>query len=129
MNKVILIGNLTRDPDVRKTATGLSVTSFSLAVNRRFKNQRGETETDFFNIVTWRSLADLCAKYLSKGNKAAITGTIQNRSFVSDNGETKYITEIIADEVEFLTPRNKNDYEEPYADYGTELVQDEELPF
>ena len=76
MNKVYLIGNLTRDPEMRTTASGIAVCNFSIAVNRRYKNpQTGQTETDFFNIVAWRQLAELCCKYLTKGRKVAIFGT------------------------------------------------------
>ena len=107
MNKAILIGNLTRDPENRTTANGVSVCSFSIAVNRRKTAKDGEKITDFFNIVAWRGLADTCARYLAKGRKVCVTGEIQNRSYEKD-GEKHYITEIIADDVEFLTPRDSN---------------------
>ena len=81
MNKCILIGNLTRDPELSTTGSGISVCKFSIAVNRTFKNQNGEYETDFLNIVTWRGLADNCSKYLIKGSKVAVCGQIQTRTY------------------------------------------------
>lgn len=103
MNKTILIGNLTKDPEYATTTSGTPVCKMSLAVNRNFTNANGERDTDFFNIVAWRGLADNCAKYLSKGKKIAVVGQIQNRSYEKD-GEKKYVTEIMADEIEFLSP-------------------------
>lgn len=103
MNKTFLIGNLTRDPELTATPSGVSVCKMSIAVNRNFTNANGERDTDFFNIVAWRGLADNCGKFLSKGKKIAVVGSIQNRSYES-NGEKKYVTEIMADEIEFLSP-------------------------
>ena len=77
MNKVFLIGNLTKDPEMRSTQSGVAVCNFSIAVNRRFKNANGEQETDFLNVIAWRQLAELCGKYLAKGRKVAVTGSIQ----------------------------------------------------
>ncbi len=103
MNKTFLIGNLTRDPELTQTPSGVSVCKMSIAVNRNFTNANGERETDFFNIVAWRGLADNCGKYLSKGKKIAVVGSIQNRSYETENGK-KFVTEIMADEIEFLSP-------------------------
>ena len=103
MNKVIEIGNLTRDPEYSTTPNGTAVCKMSIAVNRNFTNANGERETDYFNVVAWRTLADNCAKYLEKGKKIAVVGSLQTRSYES-NGEKKYVTEIMADEIEFLTP-------------------------
>lgn len=104
MNKVYLIGNLTRDPELRSTSTGVPVCNFSIAVNRRFKNaQTGEQETDFFNIVAWRQLAELCSKYLAKGRKVAVFGSIQTHSYDDKNGGKRMAYDIVADEVEFLS--------------------------
>ena len=140
MNKAILIGNLTRDPEVRTTPSGVNVCSFSIAVNRRRANQQGERETDFFNIIAWRSLGDLCGKYLSKGRKVCVTGEIQNRSYDGKDGVKRYVTEIIADDVEFLTPREGSgnytpSYEaapsgntQPAAEGFTD-IEDDQLPF
>ena len=103
MNKAILIGNLANDPESRTTASGVSVCQFRLAVQRRFANQQGVREADFFNIVAWRQTAELCARYLTKGRKVAVEGTIQNRSYDAQDGSKRYITEIVADQVEFLS--------------------------
>ncbi|MEI6100330.1 MAG: single-stranded DNA-binding protein [Eubacteriales bacterium] len=143
MNKAILVGNLTRDPEHRTTPNNLSVTTFAIAVQRRFT--QGEQKADFFNIVTWRGLADNCAKYLQKGSKVGVVGALQTRQYDDKNGVRRYITEIVADEVEFLTAKGANtEYKEegprsnsqPSADdlFGDELsafepVDDAELPF
>ena len=104
MNKVYLIGNLTRDPEMRSTNTGIPVCNFSIAVNRRFKNaQTGQQETDFFNIVAWRQLAELCSRYLVKGRKVAVFGSIQTRSYEAQDGSKRTAFDIVADEVEFLS--------------------------
>lgn len=128
MNKVFLIGNLTRDPETRTTASGTSVCTFSLAVDRRFKTQDGEKVTDYFNIVAWRQLADLCGRYTSKGNKVAIVGELQNRSYEARDGTKRYTTEIVADEIQFLTPKDAQPPRE--ADVSSfEEVDDADLPF
>lgn len=106
MNKVILIGNLAKDPDLRATATGKSVATFDLAVQRRFAGPDGQRKADFLPIVTWGNLADLCAEYLAKGRKVAVIGELQTRSYEAKDGTKRYVTEIKADEVEFLTPRS-----------------------
>ena len=103
MNKAILIGNLANDPETRTTASGVTMCQFRLAVQRRFANQQGVREADFFNIVAWRQTAELCARYLSKGRKVAVEGSIQNRSYDAQDGSKRYITEIVADNVEFLS--------------------------
>ncbi len=101
MNKVFLIGRLTRDPELRSVGTGVSVCRFSLAVDRPFKSG-GDTTTDFFNIVVWRAQAENCAKYLTKGQQCAVVGRIENHSYDKD-GEKRTATEIVADSVEFLS--------------------------
>lgn len=103
MNKVYLIGNLTRDPEMRVTQLGISVCRFSIAVNRRFKDADGKQQTDYFNIVAWRQLADLCGKFLMKGKKVAVVGSIQTRTYEAQDGSKRTAFDIIADEVEFLT--------------------------
>ena len=152
MNKVYLIGNLTRDPEMRSTSTGIPVCNFSIAVNRRFKNaQTGQQETDFFNIVAWRQLAELCGRYLAKGKKVAVCGSIQMRSYEAQDGSKRTAVDIVADEVEFLSSANapassSSDYhaavsspapvQRPQqapsfapADSGFTQVDDDELPF
>ena len=145
MNKVFLIGNLTKDPDVRTTGGGTSVCTFSIAVDRRFKAQNGEKVTDYFNIVAGRQLADLCGRYLAKGRKVSVVGELQNRSYDAKDGTKRYVTEIVADEIEFLTPRDRDGAgyggapapSEPYrggesqavAPEGFTDVDDDDLPF
>ena len=107
MNRATLIGNLTRDPDLRMTNSGISVCTFSIAVQRRFANAQGVREADFLTIVCWRQTAELCARYLSKGRKVAVEGSIQTRSYDAQDGTKRYVTEIIADNVEFLGSREE----------------------
>ncbi len=106
MNKILLIGNVASDVELKKTQSGVSVCTFKLAVQRKFKNAAGEREADFLPVVTWRQLADLCAKYLAKGRKCAVSGSLQTRSYDAQDGSKRYVTEIVADEVEFLSPRD-----------------------
>lgn len=103
MNKCVLIGNVTKDPELKTTPSGVSVCAFSIAVNRPHKGADGNREVDFFNIITWRGLAENCAKYLTKGKKAAVSGEIQNRSYEDKDGNKRFITEIVAQDVEFLS--------------------------
>ena len=109
MNKVILIGRLTKDPELTTTGNGISVCRFALAVERKFTNANGEKEVDFLNIVAWRGLADNCNKYLRKGNKCGVVGSIQTRSYNAADGTKKYLTEIIAEEIEFLSSKTENE--------------------
>ena len=102
MNKVFLIGRLTRDPELRYTGSNTAVASFSLAVNRNFTNANGEREADFINIVVWRKQAENVKNYLSQGSQVAIDGRIQTRSYDDQNGQRRYVTEVVADNVEFL---------------------------
>ena len=105
MNKVYLIGNLTRDPELSTTNSGISVCRISIAVSRRFANADGSRETDFFNVVAWRTIAENCAKYLKKGSKIAVMGSIQNRSYEGADGTKRYTTDITAEEIEFLSTK------------------------
>lgn len=108
MNKCIFIGNLTKDPELTATPNGVSVARFTIAVSRRFASADGERETDFFNCVAWRGQGENLAKYCGKGDKIAVVGALQNRSYETQNGEKRHITEIIVDEVEFISTK-KND--------------------
>lgn len=134
MNKVVLVGNLTHDPEFSQTSGGVSLCRFSIAVNRAFINANGEREADFLNIVTWRGLADTCAKYLHKGSKVSVSGSLQTSSYESKNGEKRYRTDVVADEVEFLSSP-KNEAAEPnqaaQKKAKEELVpsKDDGLPF
>lgn len=107
LNRVILIGRLTRDPELRYTPTGVAVTQFTLAVDRPFTNQQNEREADFINIVTWRQLAETCANYLRKGRLTAVEGRIQVRNYENNEGRKVYVTEVVADNVRFLESGNR----------------------
>jgi single-strand DNA-binding protein len=124
MNKVILIGNLTRKPELASTPNGVSVCKFSIAVSREYSNADGNRETDYFNIVTWRGLAENCSKFLDKGSKVAVIGCLQNRSYEDRDGAKKTITEIIASEVEFLSKLETASESERITP-----VDDNQLPF
>lgn len=133
MNRVIIIGNLTRDPEVKTTQSGTSVCTFSVAVNRRFANHDGVRETDFLNVVAWRQLADLCGKYLAKGRKVCVEGSIQTRTYNAQDGSKRYVTEIIADNVEFLSSRQQDGQSAAQTDAQTQEgfteYTDDDLPF
>ncbi len=108
MNKVVLIGNIASDIESRTTQSGVAQCSFRLAVQRKFTSANGERETDFLQIVAWRKTAELCQKYLSKGRKVAVEGSIQTRSYDAQDGSKRYVTEIIADNVEFVESKSGN---------------------
>ncbi|MCR8634864.1 MULTISPECIES: single-stranded DNA-binding protein [Paenibacillus] len=155
LNRVILIGRLTRDPELRYTPAGVAVTTFSLAVDRPFTNQQKEREADFINIVTWRQLAETCANYLRKGRLAAVEGRIQVRNYDNNEGRRVYVTEVIADNVRFLESANSGgganasredgmggggnsqqrnsgprDNQDPFQDDGKPIdISDDDLPF
>ena len=158
MNKVVLIGRLTRDPELRYTGSNTPVATFSLAVNRNFTNQNGEREADFINIVVWRKQAENVKNFLTQGSQVAVEGRIQTRSYDDQNGQKRYVTEVVADNVEFLgsksssnsnnsgsnknvepTPYDFGDMPEPkgtdvdsnpFADFGSSIeISDDELPF
>lgn len=103
MNKVVLIGRLTRDPELRFTpGSGTAVTTFTLAVDRNFKNKDGQKEADFINIVAWNKLAEIIANYAVKGRLVAVSGRIQTRTYEGNDGQKRYITEVVADDFQFL---------------------------
>jgi len=131
LNKVILIGRLTRDPELRYTGSGIPVANFSLAVDRPFANKQGERETDFIRIVVWRKLAEVCAKNLGKGRLVAVDGRIQINSYEAQDGSKRQATDVVAENVRFLDwPKDKvgasND-----TNFGEELgiPDDSEFPF
>lgn len=128
MQRFICVGNLTKDPETGATPNDISVCKFSIAVNRDYTNEDGTRDVDFFNVVTWRNLADNCARYLQKGNKVAIVGKLQNRQYEAKDGTKRNVTGIIAEQVEFLTPKQS---EEPKKPAERELTQEEidNLPF
>lgn len=130
MNKVILIGNLASDPESRTTQNGVAQCSFRIAVQRRFKGANGERETDFLPVVCWRQTAEFAQRYLAKGRKVAVEGSIQTRSYDAQDGSKRYVTEIIADSVEAVGGRDDGaqkpaqNRQEGFTD-----VNDDELPF
>ena len=107
MNKIILTGNLVRDPELRTTQSGVAVCSFTIATNRRFKNPDGTGITDFFRITVWRQQAESCAKFLSKGKKVLVSGEFQPSEYTAKDGTKKTSLEVQADEVEFLSPKDE----------------------
>lgn len=128
MNKVFLIGNLTKDPELSTTNNGVKFCKFTLAVSRSYSKD-GKRETDFLPVVVWRAQADNCARYLKKGSKAAVSGSIQTRSYDANDGTRRYVTEIAADEVQFLSTKNDGDGEESAVDFDELRPVDEDLPF
>ena len=142
MNKVIMIGNLANDPEARTTQSGVSQSTFRIAVQRRFANAQGVREADFFTVIAWRQTADFCNRYLTKGRKVAVEGSIQNRSYDAQDGSKRHVTEIMADSVEALggreegqaRPRDNGPTPPPAAPANPAMnvfteVEDDELPF
>lgn len=124
MNRVFLIGNLTRDAELSETSNGTSVCKFSIAVRRRFAR---EEETDFFNCTAWKGLAENIAKYCKKGNKLAVTGRIEMRQYEDSHGVKKTAVEVVAEEAEFLSPRSEN--EPKKKPELQEFDEDDDIPF
>ncbi|MBA4602880.1 single-stranded DNA-binding protein [Thermoactinomyces mirandus] len=155
INRVILVGRLTRDPELRYTPSGIAVTRFNVAVNRNYTNQHGEREADFINIVTWRNLAENCANYLHKGSLVGIDGRLQTGKYENQEGRMVYTTDVVAEDVRFLEPKSRNPessgnfsgssyggssgnrngnrnkpMDDPFADDGQPIdISDDDLPF
>ncbi|MBE6586674.1 MAG: single-stranded DNA-binding protein [Ruminococcaceae bacterium] len=148
LNKVILAGRLTADPELKQTQSGIAVVSFTIAVNRRFvsrDSQQGQPEADFFRVTAWRNTAEFVAKYFRKGSAICITGSIQNRQWIDQQGQKRYSTDIVADEANFVESRNTQDgagvpagdiysapaYASPAASAPKfeEIKTDDDLPF
>jgi single-strand DNA-binding protein len=138
LNKVFLVGNLTRDPELRHTAQGTSVANFSIAVNRSYKGSDGDfkKEVSYFNIVVWGKTGENCAKYLSKGRSVLVEGRLANRSYETQDGQKRTITEIVADNVQFLGGRGESQDDAGDAsgsgDYGSSYADgsdDDAVPF
>ncbi|QNO14945.1 single-stranded DNA-binding protein [Alkalicella caledoniensis] len=128
INRVVLVGRLTKDPELRYTPnTATAITNFTLAVNRNFTNQQGENEADFVPIVVWRAKAENAANYLRKGSLCGIDGRLQTRRYETPEGEKRFVTEVIADNVTFLDSKKNNDTQEYYSGFGQEV--DEDVPF
>ncbi len=133
MNRVILIGNLTKDPELSTTNSGINYCRFTLAVPKRFVGSAGERDAEFINIVVWRTQADNCHKYLKKGSKAGVVGSIQTRSYDAQDGTKRYVTEVVADEVEFLSSRSADTSTDTTdttsGSSELEPIDDDTLPF
>lgn len=139
MNKLTIIGNLTRDPELRTTSTGLNVCSFTVAVNRRRSGNSNQPEADFFRVSAWRQLGENCQRYLAKGRKVAVVGSVSVSTYTGNDGTTRATLEVTADDVEFLSSRNEDAGYAPAAPSqpapaapamnGFEEVDDEDLPF
>ena len=158
MNKVLLTGRLTRDPELRSTTSGLEVASFSIAVNRGFKNKEGNYDADFFNVSVFGKQAEVVSKYCFKGSQVGVEGRLQSRSYDAQDGTKRYVTDIVADRVEFLSPKKDGNSNyvadnsfmdqipeppmdiqpkeievpdgDPYKDFGNEIaITDDDLPF
>ena len=130
MNKLTIIGNLTRDPARRTVGDGIAVCDFTVAVNRRKKNG-GEPEADFFRVTAWRGLADNCAKYLAKGRKVAVTGAVSVSTYQANDGTTRAALEVNAEDVEFLSPANQKPEEatQDNNNDGWQEIDNNDLPF
>ena len=130
MNKVYLIGNLTCDPELSDTTSGIPFCRFSIAVNRTFANAEGNREADFFNITVWRNQAENCSKFLKKGSKVAVVGSLQNHSYEDKDGIKRTLTDIVASEIEFLSSGSRdNEVEQPVKKPDLSKVDDDDLPF
>ncbi|KPH76089.1 single-stranded DNA-binding protein [Oceanobacillus caeni] len=156
LNRTVLVGRLTRDPDLRYTPTGVAVANFTLAVNRPFANQQGNREADFINCVAWRKPAENLANYMKKGSQIGIDGRIQTRTYEGQDGKTVYVTEVLAESIQFLESKNNgntgrngqtgtntqpyqqnnqnqpnfNSNEDPFANNGQPIdINDSDLPF
>ena len=136
MNKLTIIGNLTRDPELRTTSGGTNVCDFTVAVNRRKRNdnQGGQPEADFFRVTAWRERGELCAKYLSKGSKVCVIGPVSVRAYTGNDGATRASLEVTADEVEFLSSHSGgsdrvDSNNSVSTDGGFTAVETDELPF
>ena len=112
-NKVILMGNMTADPELKQTPSGVSVCSFSIAVNRRFKSEDGQQNVDFINIVAWRQSAEFVDRYFKKGTPILVCGQIQTRNYTDNQGQKRYVTEVVADEVSFVESKGESKSAEP----------------
>lgn len=147
INRAILVGRLTKDPELRRTSNDIPVTTFTVAVNRTFKNQQGEQEADFINCVVWRRQAENVAQYVNKGSLVGVEGRIQTRNYEDNEGVRKFVVEIVADSVQFLEPKgttpasnNQQSYQKPKNDNQTNKpsndddlkdidIADDDLPF
>ena len=126
MNKVFMIGNLTRDPELKQTSNGIAYCRFTIAVNRKYANADGERQADFFNVIAWRGTAEHCHKYLAKGSKVSVVGSLGVSNYEAQDGTKRTQVDITVDEVEFLTKKEGNPYT---PDKKPVDVDDSDLPF
>src|SRR5690606_3909154 len=129
LNRTILVGRLSSEPELRYSVNGTAVTNFRLAVDRPFKNDKGEREVDFFPIVTFKKLAEVCAHNLNKGRLVAVEGRLHNRSYTVQDGSTRWVTEVVADNVRFLDWRKDGGQDEAAVDDGAGYDGYDDLPF
>ncbi len=138
INRTILVGRLTKDPDIRYTQSGTAVASFTLAVNRPFKNKNGDQEADFILCQAWRVQAENVGNYLKKGSLCGVDGRIQTRNFEGQDGKRVYVTEVVADSVQFLEPKSSGQATQSNSQYSNQGdpfsgepvdIQDDDLPF
>jgi single-strand DNA-binding protein len=151
MNKAMLVGRLTRDPELRYTGANIPVATFTIAINRTYANQNGERDADYINVVVWRKPAENIKNYLTQGSLVSVEGRIQTRTYDATDGSKRYVTEVVADSVQFLETKsqsrsrgqNNNDFdfskeapkttdvnEDPFADFGSSIeISDDDLPF
>lgn len=137
INNVVLVGRLTRDPELRYTPSNIAITTFNLAVNRNFKNQAGDREADFINCMIWRQQAENFANWVKKGNLVGITGRIQTRSYDNQKGQRVYVTEVVADTFQLLEKRDNsanqaNIEDQMPASFGATNpldISDDDMPF
>lgn len=148
INRTVLVGRLTKDPELRRTSNDIPVTSFTLAVNRPYANQSGEREADFIQCVVWRRQAENVEKFVSKGSLVGVEGRIQTRTYDDQDGNRRYVTEVVCDSVQFLEPKsvnenhqNNNDYSQspspskpksqpkPETNHADDLISEDDLPF
>ncbi|AYB47158.1 single-stranded DNA-binding protein [Paenibacillus lautus] len=133
INRSVLVGRLTKDPELKYTPSGVAVAQFTLAVDRPYTSQSGEREADFIPVVVWRQLAETCANYLRKGRLTGVEGRIQVRSYENNEGKRVYVTEVIADNVRFLEGNRNNEQpknQDPFQDDGKPIdYSDANLPF
>jgi single-strand DNA-binding protein len=130
MNRLTIIGNLVRDPELRTVGSGINVCTFTVAVNRR-KKAEGQPEADFFRVSAWRGLAETCSKYLAKGRKVAVVGSVSAQAYMGSDGTAKASLELTADDVEFLSSRNESEGTSPAGTMTgfVEVGDDEPMPF
>ena len=131
LNKIILMGRLTRDPELRRTNSGAAVTSFTLAVDRDFKGQNGEKETDFIDVTCWRNTAEFVSKYFTKGRMAVVEGRLQIRDWTDKDGGKRRTAEVVADSVYFGDSQRETsqDFQAPRQDFQEVTEEDGDLPF